>query len=231
MGRTYELATAAVRNLYDRRISAPPVLDPRRHFPVAGRFTANWQGIRDEALAVAGDLLAIPRFHELVPGQEEISANDDRDWRMFLVKAYGTTLRRNAARCPLLSSLLEECPEVLSANFSLLAPGKHIPCHRGPFRGVLRFHLGLRVPLDETGRVGTEMRVDGVEHRIGEGDSLLWDDTYPHEVWNRTGGLRVALLLDVRRPHLPWDLRMLSGAVVGAIGTAVRWQQEAGLAK
>ena len=231
MGRTYDLAAATVRNLYDRRISAPPVLDPGRHFPSAGRFTAEWRAIRDEARAVARDLLAIPRFHELVPGQEEISANDDRDWRMFLLKAYGTTLRRNTARCPRLAALLEQSPEVLSANFSFLAPGKHIPCHRGPFRGVLRFHLGLCVPPDDAGRPGTEMRVDGVEHRIGEGDSLLWDDTYPHEVWNHTAGLRIALLLDVRRPHLPWDLRLLSGAVVGAIGTAVRWQQEAGLAK
>ena len=42
---------------------------------------------------------------------------------------------------------------MLSACLSFVAPGKHIPVHRGPFRGVLRFHLGLIVPPDADGRL------------------------------------------------------------------------------
>ena len=43
------------------------------------------------------------------------------------------------------------------------------------------------------------MNIDGVPYRLGDGESLLWDDTYPHEVWNRSDRVRIALLLDVWR--------------------------------
>jgi beta-hydroxylase len=33
-----------------------------------------------------------------------------------------------------------------------------------------------------------------------EGKSLIFDDTFPHEVWNDTNGYRVVLFLDVLRP-------------------------------
>jgi hypothetical protein len=37
-----------------------------------------------------------------------------------------------------------------TALFSVLLPHKHIPPHRGPWKGVLRYHLALRTPADET---------------------------------------------------------------------------------
>ena len=36
-----------------------------------------------------------------------------------------------------------------------------------------------------------------------EGRSIVFDDTYPHEVWNDTDGVRVVLFLDFRRPLPP----------------------------
>ena len=113
MSTVYDLTGNLVRAIYDRRISTPPILDAASHFPAAGRFVAEWQIIRDEALAVARDLGAIPRFHELLPEQREISAKDGRDWRMFVLKAYGQPLVRNLVRCPQLARLVESSPEVL----------------------------------------------------------------------------------------------------------------------
>jgi len=84
-----------------------------------------------------------------------------------------------------------------TAFFSILAPGKHIPAHRGPFKGVIRYHLGLLVPEPAERcriRVGTEIR------HWREGESLVFDDTYEHEVWNDTSGRRAVLFLDVVRP-------------------------------
>ena len=51
-------------------------------------------------------------------------------------------------------ALLDEAPEVMSVRLSFLAPGKHIPEHRGPFRAILRFHLMLSVPRDADGQTG-----------------------------------------------------------------------------
>lgn len=222
MGLTYDLASGAVRRIYDARISGPPVLDAATHFPAARRFADGWRDIAAEAERVAQDILAVPRFHELMGEQAAISANDDRDWRMFVLKAYGVPIHGNLARCPAIAGLLAGAPEVLSATLSFLAPGKHVPQHRGPFRGVLRFHLMLAVPLDDHDMPASVLAIDGVDHRLNAGDCLLWDDTYPHEVWNRGERIRTALLLDVRRPDMPWDMALLSRLVVGAVGLSLR---------
>lgn len=214
MSHAYDAAIGLVRTLYDRSITTPPVLDETRYFPNAKIFTARWREIRDEALAA--DLRKVPRFHELMAAQRDISDNDGRDWRMLILKAYGVPMPQNLARCPIIASALEQTPEAVSCVLSFLAPGKHIPVHRGPFRGIMRFHLMLSMPKDEIGRPACVMEIDAVPYRLAEGASLLWDDTYPHEVWNRSSEARIALLLDVRRPGMPLHLRLVSRAFIGA---------------
>ena len=96
----------------------------------------------------------MPRFHEIMREQTAISANDGRDWRMFILKAYGTEFPHNMAVCPNLAAAVAASPEVLSASLSFLAPRKHIPVHRGHFavccgstsccRCRLRLTVGLR---------------------------------------------------------------------------------------
>lgn len=218
----YDLSANAVRRIYDARIDTPPVLDTATYFPGAARFISAWADIRDEALSLSGRMQAIPRFHEIMPAQAEISANDGKDWRLFILKVYGTAVEKNMALCPKLADLVRSNPDVLSASLSFLAPRKHIPRHRGPFRGVLRYQLGLSVPVDEQGRPAAVLALDDLEHRIGDGQHLLWDDTYPHEVWNNSDQMRLVLLLDVRRPNMPFDLRLLSRALIASVGMVAR---------
>ncbi len=214
MSQAYDAAVGLVQSLYDRSIKTPSVLDGPRYFPNAKNFTARWREIRDEALAAK--LNKVPLFHELMEAQRDISAHDGRDWRILILKAYGVPLPQNLARCPVIASLLEQTPEAVSCVLSFLAPGKHIPVHRGPFRGIMRFHLMLSMPKDETGRPACVMEIDSVPYRLEEGASLLWDDTYPHEVWNRSSEPRIALLLDVWRPGMPLHLRIVSRAFMAA---------------
>jgi beta-hydroxylase len=44
------------------------------------------------------------------------------------------------------------------------------------------------------------MRVADRVMRWSEGETLVFDDTYDHEVWNDTSGTRVVLLIQIRRP-------------------------------
>lgn len=220
MSRTYDLASDVIRRVYERRIDAPAILDIASEFPNAAKFTNAWRDIRDEALGVR--LGKVPRFHDIMPEQADISANDGLDWRMFVLKAYDMAVPENLARMPVLGRLLAECPEVKSAAVSFLAPRKHIPSHRGPFRGIMRFHLGLVIPHQADGRPATIMMIDHQEKRITDGEGMLWDDTYPHEVMNNADETRIALLLDVWRPGMPWDMEMLSRLIVRGVQAGMR---------
>ncbi len=67
-----------------------------------------------------------------------------------------------------------------------------IPPRRGPFMGLLRYHLALKVTRrdDLCGiSVGNEYRT------WKEGKSLLFDDTYDHEAWNLSDEMRVVLFI------------------------------------
>jgi aspartate beta-hydroxylase len=219
----YDNARDVVRSVYDARIDTPPVLDTEQYFPSAEKFVGKWREIRDEALAVKQNLASVPRFHDIMKEQADISANDGRDWRMFIMRAYGVDVPQNRARCPTVSALLDQSPEVMSCVLSFLAPGKHIPKHRGPFRGILRFHLMLTMPRTPDGDVAAVLEIDDKPYRLGDGECLLWDDTFPHEVWNNSDEVRIALLLDVWRPKMPYDMELLSRAVVGMVRLGMRF--------
>ena len=222
MSGAYDLGTNLVRRIYEKRIDTPAILDAGTHFPKAAKFTAAWQDIRDEALAAK--LNNAPRFHDIMPEQADISANDGLDWRMFVLKAYDMTVPENLARMPVLTRLLAECPEVKSAAVSFLAPRKHIPPHRGPFRGIMRFHLGLVIPKQADGRPATIMMINHEERRIADGECMLWDDTFEHEVMNNSDQPRVALLLDVWRPQMPLDMEILSRVIVRGVQVGMRYR-------
>ena len=222
MPALYDCATTALRRLYDLRIDAGPVLDYASLFPDAARFTVAWRTIRDEALAIAADMPRIPRFHDIMAEQAPISANDGRDWRMFIMQAYGVKFRRNLERCPALAQIVRASPDVLSASFSFLAPGKHIPPHHGPFRGILRGYLVLSMPLAPSGMPAAVLKVDRREYRLHDGEFMLWDDTFEHEVRNESDQVRIVLLLDIRRRGLPADMRLLSEMVISAVRLGIR---------
>lgn len=225
MSAIYDWSVLALRRIYDRRISGTPVLDSAHLFPDAQRFTGQWQQIREEALTVAEDLRNIPRFHEIMIEQASISNNDARDWRMFIMKAYGQPIARNLARCPTLAGLIATSPDVLSASLSFLAPGKQVPAHRGPFRGILRGYLVLSMPKRADGLPAAVLKVDGQEYRLNDGEFMLWDDTFEHEVWNDSAEVRTVLLLDIRRRDLPSGLRILSSGIIALVRLNVRWIQ------
>ncbi len=78
----------------------------------------------------------------------------------------------------------------------------------------MRYHLGLIVPKQAEQcriRVGEDIRY------WEEGKSLMFDDTFNHEVWNDTDETRVVLFVDVLRP-LPSPWSQINRAIVKAIG-------------
>ena len=51
------------------------------------------------------------------------------------------------------------------------------------------------------------MQIGSQDFSWAEGRVVVFDDMYPHEVWNDTGEDRIVLLLHVKRPeHFPGSL-------------------------
>ena len=155
----------------------------------------------------------LPNFQDISIDQASIS-NDD-GWKTFFFMAYGFRSEANCRRCPKTAALLDSIPGLTTGFFSILSPGKHIPPHRGPWRGVLRYHLALKVPEPAS---ASGIRVGGEEAHWEEGKSLLFDDGYTHEAWNGTDGVRVVLFCDVLRP-----LRPPADQVNKALIKAISW--------
>ena len=83
--------------------------------------------------------------------------------------------------------------------FSRLVAGSHIGAHCGPSNLRLRVHLGLLVPEGTRIRVGDEVRA------WREGECLVFDDSYEHEVWHDGAGDRIVLICDMWHPDLDVD--------------------------
>ncbi len=176
------------------RIPNAPVLDAR-DFPWVPMVEASWQDVRGEALRILAHRDAIPPLNEISPDHARIAG--DGKWRSFFLWGYGHRIAENCARAPLTAALVERLPGLNSAFFSILEPGAHIPRHRGVTKGIFTAHLGLVTPQR---RADCRMRVADRTVHWDEGRCLLFDDTYPHEVWNDTNEMRVVLLIQLLRP-------------------------------
>ncbi len=155
----------------------------------------NWPFIRkelDEILLYNDDL---PNLQDIQ--NEQSSITNDSKWKTFFLYGFGQKAEKNCEKCPVTTATLEQIPGLLTAFFSILHPGKHIPAHKGLYKGIIRSHLGLVVP----GKQGEcRMQLDKQTLYWEERKAFVFDDTYRHEVWNESNGVRVVLLIDSMRP-------------------------------
>jgi aspartyl/asparaginyl beta-hydroxylase (cupin superfamily) len=176
-------------------VKNPPFVKMEEEFPNSRLFRENYPVIRQELEAILEKHQSnIPKFHEVDKIQKYISAKDEVPWRVFIFKAYGNWIEQNCALAPKTVGLLQRLPEVTTAMFSILEGRKHIPPHHGFYKGVLRYHMGMIIPE------GDVYIIDGGEkYHWKEGEDVLFDDTFRHEVWNKTDHTRVVLFCDILR--------------------------------
>jgi len=176
----------------------PVFFDIDKTYPSLRTLDRNYNAIRGELLALLGEVKDMPRYHDVDSNMHGISnvQNADRNWNVFMLYAMGAKPEENRARCPSTVSTLESIPNVWQAFFSILEPGKSIPPHFGPYSGYLRYHLALRVPKENP----PTLRVRDQFYTWKDGESVLFDDTWDHEVVNESDEPRAVLVVDVFRP-------------------------------
>jgi aspartate beta-hydroxylase/beta-hydroxylase len=188
----------SVFDLYTGGRRRPVFFDVEATCPELGDLDRAYPVIREELTTLLAEKQAIPRYHDVDQMQQYISGrfDPDKDWKVFYLYAMGEKPAANRQRCPRTAELLEHIPGLFQAFFSILDGGKSIPAHCGPYRGYLRYHLALIVPENDPPTI----RIKDQHHTWQEGRSILFDDSWEHEVVNKSASERVVLIVDIRRP-------------------------------
>ncbi len=166
---------------------------------------------------IQAELNGVLRYRDSAPNyldlSDEAAGLTERDsWKSFFFYAYGVRVADNCSRCPNTAAILTRIDGMKSGFFSIMLPGAHLKPHRGHFAGVLRYHLALRIPDVEL----CGLRVGPHTVHWEEGKSILFDDTFEHEAWNHSTGVRVVLFVDFARP-LPEPLAAINNLIIWLI--------------
>ena len=196
-----------------RGTQRPAMFDIDATFPALRLLDRHCEEIRGELEPLLSERYKLPRYHEIDRIQADISGDAPGAWRVFMLKWPAGGVEANRNRCPRTAALLDQIPNVASAFFSILEPGKSVPAHDGPYLGLLRYHLALKVPSINP----PSIRIKDLVHTWVEGHSILFDDSWNHEVFNRADEVRVVLIVDVLRP-MAWPHHLLNWGVLRLLG-------------
>lgn len=193
---------------------------PRSLFPWIEQLEAQTDAIRQELLQLLPGEAGRERVftNAAVERQNLRGLKSPPSWNGYYFYRHGERRDDNCAACPVtaraleslpLSHVREHGPEVL---FSVFTAGTHLLPHRGVTNTRLVAHLPLLVPADCALNVGGEV------HVWQEGRTVVFDDTYEHEAWNRSDRTRVVLIFDIWNPYLTEAERAAIELLVPAMG-------------
>jgi aspartate beta-hydroxylase len=173
-------------------LTAKPWHDPG-DFEWTRRLPESFEEVRAETMALMeGDRF---RLNPLSPD----FARDTGEWNELRLFNKGTRYDDACALCPATTRLVESIPGGTSAGSVFLAsmtPGTHLRPHFGFHNARLRCHLGISIPD------GCAMRVADETRTWTEGEWIVFDDSFEHELWNRGDRERLVLIVDVWHPDL-----------------------------
>ena len=189
------------------KISTDPIIE-RNAFSWVKELESCYPQIRAELDNVLSNSIEAPNFQDISAQQRGLTR--DSGWKVFVFWCYGSKSDVSCRLCPRTAEAIRRIPGMKTAFFSILAPGKRIPVHRGPYNGVVRCHLALKIPQNSS---AVRLQVAGVEYAWTEGKCLLFDDTYLHAAWNLSDETRVVLFLDIERP-CRWPISWLNRTIL-----------------
>ena len=205
-GQFFIKSIEAVLTFFSKEKGA--VIEPY-DMPWVRHIEANTANIVTELNGVMRQYDAIPNLGDLSAEQKRI-IKGEMNWKTFMLYTYGAPIEKNLSLCPVTNRIIQTIPGMTTAFFSILEPHTSLTPHRGPYKGVLRYHLGLIVPEpnDSCG-----IRIDGSVYHWQVGKSLIFDDTYNHEAWNNSPENRVVLFIDFKR-DFPFPISMLNDFMI-----------------
>ncbi|XP_076437632.1 aspartyl/asparaginyl beta-hydroxylase-like, partial [Babylonia areolata] len=154
----------------------------------------NWQVIRDEGMQ------QLDMDSGLFKHEAE-SLRETGEWKQLTMYQQGHKNKRMCDKVPKTCALIDQISDAKGCKrgqvkFSVMQPGTHVWPHCGPTNCRIRAHLGLVVPQ------GPRIRVVNDTRTWKEGEFLIFDDSFEHEVWHDGKSVRLVLIVDFWHPDL-----------------------------
>ncbi|MBV9576586.1 MAG: aspartyl/asparaginyl beta-hydroxylase domain-containing protein [Gammaproteobacteria bacterium] len=153
---------------------------------------AAYPKIKNEALSIFSNNLMSEH-----PQNNELA--NDGEWKTFFFYKNGKKYQKNLDKCPITASVINNIQGTSRAGrvyFSAMTAGTHVDPHCGPHNFKLRCHLGLVTTKEAVIRVSEEIK------HWEDGKCIVFDDSFEHEVWNKSDITRIVLIIDVWNPCL-----------------------------
>lgn len=172
-------------------------------FRFCALLEANFPRIKAELMALKAEPAAFGKVGgRAVHDSSLVTAGE---WREFALFGNQRKFIENCQRCPVTTWCMEQVPEAIELAmagggetlFSVLKPGTHLRPHCGSTNARLTCHLGMVIPDGCWIRCGKEKRV------WKEGECLVFDDSWEHEVLHQGSADRIVLLINFWHPGLP----------------------------
>ena len=206
-----------LRSHYDKKLipHADPLQNPATGYFPGLRARALWQpseiawtALLEQAYPqIKREYVNMTERVKLIPHPQ---SDDETSWRVRYFYLLGEEQAEAHQLCPKTSATLKSCLPTGPSNqvfYSVLGNRAHIAPHCGAVNTRLTCHLGLVVTPDSALRVSSEVV------NWQEGKCLVFNDSFEHEVWNKSDCERVVLLIQFWHPDLTeaevWALKEL----------------------
>lgn len=160
----------------------------------------------------------VKKYHSPALFKKQIDKNGEIDinekWKSIILYVYGKETEY-AKYFPKTMKLLKKTPSTL-AMFSVMESGAVLVPHKGVYSGILRYHLGLKVPKDyKNCMIGIKDK-SGKETIMNweEGKDMYFDDMYTHWVKNNTDESRVILFVDIKKKFRNFFVNLLNNIIM-----------------
>lgn len=162
----------------------PDLLDIKKYYKI---FLKEYEDFVDN---ISGTSL---HENSVINHAKNIDVN--KKWNSVILKLFGKDTM-HYRYFPKTKKILEKNNKIISVIISIMKPGAKILPHTGVYRGILRYHLGLKVPKE---RKKCYIIINEEKYSWNSGEDIIFDDMYQHEVTNDSREDRIVLFLDIMK--------------------------------
>jgi len=199
--------------LVARNIKTNHILDKEKYFPQYKIYEEKFPIFKEELnkLLESSNQGKDVGFTKDTYGNSNIGRDVDKEknrgWRIYHIMLGGKIIDSAKEHFPELIKNIKTHKQIKNVLISILDENTTIPIHTGYYKGIMRFMLALKVPKE---REKCYLCVNGDKYSWKEGETILWDDNFPHKVFNKTSEQRVVIYMDLERPDLNYSGKFLN---------------------